>query len=424
MAEMLTARTAADLLGVDKRTILRMARDGKIRSFRTPGGQHRFRREEIERVAAGRESAPRPAVSTVENKRDEVETLNLEMQARRAKRELARMEAEDAAAERDAAAVRRSEELARKTALSEIRLRRDRERHERETARAQADAEHERQRWQTEIISRSLAGLPKDVPIETRAGVSEEVRRALAPFSPDDPQDVITTATTGATARALASWTRSKEIQQIVEDAEHTLPWDARAYAAPTDTQLAFRAAADAAIRALPPDAPLSKVRAAARENARKLADGFERRKREEQHRRSCASYADWARWCSVLEADRGAVRKAIITLLAELPVGCAESELRTATERAIAPFGKRKETTEHAEQYLQHVAAYIDKIGAPDGEWNLGDYFERSRFAERMTKNIRPELVKALLAGEIEDDQDAQDFIEQMVDFALELEE
>lgn len=418
MAEMLTARTAADLLGVDKRTILRMARDGKIRSFRTPGGQHRFRREEIERLAAGRETAPTRSVSTVENKRDEVETLNLEMQARRAKRELARMEAEDAAAELDAAAVRRSEQLADKRALAEARLKREHAQQEREAARAREAAERERRIWEGQIVTEELARLPKDVPVDCRADVSRTIREVLESYGPSDPIRVVDALASAAVARALAPWQRRKETERIIEEAQRTLPWGARG-----DAQIQFRAAADAAIRTLPADASLSQVRAAAREQARKIATECERTRAEESHRRTCESYADSGRW-RVLDGDREIVRGAIVSALAKLPVGCADSELRSAADRAIAPYQKRKEAAERAEEYLPQVAAYVEEIGAPDGEWDLGDYFERSRFAERMTKNIRPELVKALLAGEIEDDQDAQGFIERMVDFALELED
>lgn len=417
MAEMLTARTAADLLGVDKRTVLRMARDGKIRSFRTPGGQHRFRREEIERLAAGRETAPTRSISTVENKRDEVETLNLEMQARRAKRELARMEAEDAAAERDAATLRSNEELARKRALAEARLKREQAQQEREAARTREAAERGRYIWEGQIVSEELARLPKDVPVDCRGDVSSAIREALASYGPSDPIRVVDAVASAAVARALAPWHRRKEIERIIEEAQRTLPWDVRG-----DAQIQFRAAADAAIRTLPADASLSEVRAEVREQARKIATECERRRAEETHRRTCESYADSGRW-RVLDGDRDAVRQAVISTLAKLPVGCAESELRSATDRAIAPYKKRKEATERAEQYLRQVTAYVEEIGAPDGEWDLGDYSERSRFAERMTKNIRPELVKALLAGEIEDEQDARNFIEQMVDFSLELE-
>lgn len=41
------------MLGVSVETIRRWDREGLITSHRTPGGQRRFTREEIERVKAG-----------------------------------------------------------------------------------------------------------------------------------------------------------------------------------------------------------------------------------------------------------------------------------------------------------------------------------------------------------------------------------
>lgn len=423
MAEMLSARTAADLLGVDKRTILRMVRNGKIRSFRTPGGQHRFRRTDIETLAAGRETTPTHPASIVDNKRDEVETLNLEMQARRAKRELARMEAEYAAEEQRAAEARRTEALAHKRALSEMWMQREREREERKETRAREVAERQRRIWESEAIAAALASVPRDVPSEVRTAAAESLREALGSLEPDDSPKLISTTTTLAIARALAPWDRVKEIQRTIQEAENLLPWQTRAVTCPTDTQLRFRAAADAAIRGLPPDAAISQVRIAAQTEARKLADEFERQEAEKAHRRNCAALIESVHW-RVLETDRAAAQKATNQALAQLPIGCSSNEPRDATGRAIAPFKKRKEMAERAERFLEHVAVYIDKIGAPDGEWDLGDYFERRKLAERLTKEIRPELMKALFAGEIEDEQDAVDFIGRSIDFGLEEDE
>lgn len=240
MPEMLNAKTTADMLGVDKRTILRLARDGRIRSFRTPGGQHRFRREDVEKLAAGGGDERRPTVSTVDNKRDEVESLNLEMQARRAKRELARMEAEEAAIEREATEARRAETQERKLALAEARLRREQARESSEAAREREARERERHAWEGQIIVAVLAELPRDAPFEARTAAAEAVREALALFVPGDPTALIATATAGAVACALQPWQRSKAIQRIIEQAERTLPADARSCLVLTDIQIRF----------------------------------------------------------------------------------------------------------------------------------------------------------------------------------------
>lgn len=51
--ELLPIGDAARELGVSVETVRRWDRDGLIASIRTPGGQRRFSRSEIERVKAG-----------------------------------------------------------------------------------------------------------------------------------------------------------------------------------------------------------------------------------------------------------------------------------------------------------------------------------------------------------------------------------
>ena len=45
--DLLTSAEVASLFGVDRRTVVLWAKRGRISALRTPGGQHRFRAEEI-----------------------------------------------------------------------------------------------------------------------------------------------------------------------------------------------------------------------------------------------------------------------------------------------------------------------------------------------------------------------------------------
>lgn len=47
LPEVLTPGEVSRLFGVDPKTVLRWADAGKIPCFRTPGGHHRFRRDDI-----------------------------------------------------------------------------------------------------------------------------------------------------------------------------------------------------------------------------------------------------------------------------------------------------------------------------------------------------------------------------------------
>jgi len=45
--DLLTSAEVAGLFGVDRRTVVLWAKRGRIPALRTPGGQHRFRADEI-----------------------------------------------------------------------------------------------------------------------------------------------------------------------------------------------------------------------------------------------------------------------------------------------------------------------------------------------------------------------------------------
>jgi len=58
----MTSIEVALVFGVDVRSVRRWAREGKLPYFETPGGRRRFRRQDIEKIAAkGRRTAERQA---------------------------------------------------------------------------------------------------------------------------------------------------------------------------------------------------------------------------------------------------------------------------------------------------------------------------------------------------------------------------
>ena len=50
---LLTSREVAALFGVDFRTVTRWTAGGKLASIRTPGGHHRYRRADVDRMLSG-----------------------------------------------------------------------------------------------------------------------------------------------------------------------------------------------------------------------------------------------------------------------------------------------------------------------------------------------------------------------------------
>ncbi|MBV8980961.1 MAG: helix-turn-helix domain-containing protein [Acidimicrobiia bacterium] len=57
----LRPRQAARLLGVEPRTVSNWARHGLLEAHRTPGGHHRFRLSEVQRLANSLPHARRPS---------------------------------------------------------------------------------------------------------------------------------------------------------------------------------------------------------------------------------------------------------------------------------------------------------------------------------------------------------------------------
>jgi excisionase family DNA binding protein len=53
--DLLTSAEVASLFGVDRRTVVLWAKRGRVPALRTPGGQHRFRAEEIRGLLEERE---------------------------------------------------------------------------------------------------------------------------------------------------------------------------------------------------------------------------------------------------------------------------------------------------------------------------------------------------------------------------------
>jgi excisionase family DNA binding protein len=55
--ELLSTGEAAQLLGVHRSTILRYIEEGKLPAQVLPGGQHRVRREDVEKLLRSREES-------------------------------------------------------------------------------------------------------------------------------------------------------------------------------------------------------------------------------------------------------------------------------------------------------------------------------------------------------------------------------
>ncbi|HUI76050.1 MAG TPA: hypothetical protein VLX32_13960, partial [Candidatus Acidoferrum sp.] len=111
-----------------------MATEGQLASSRTPGQHMRVLRAAVDGLLRHAGGTPVSASSVLQNRRERVEELALEVQELRARREIGKLREEDSESERRRTEERRAEAVANERALAESRLQaaRDAERRERE----------------------------------------------------------------------------------------------------------------------------------------------------------------------------------------------------------------------------------------------------------------------------------------------------
>jgi hypothetical protein len=239
----------------------------------------RVLRADLDKLLRHASNAPVSASSVLQNKREGLETLNLELQERRVKRELSKLSEEDAEADRRREAVVRAEQLEDKRALEESRLQAAHDTERRATERRQAEAERERRAWAYTWLDYALKSLPQDAPREIGLDVQESVEEALAKLTPEQPQSVVQRLVLAAMDRGLAPWNRRKEIENAVQLARKEVPLVVRTlseYFPPTQWEIRAMQSAREAIAELPADASYEELRAAAVRAGKQIATEYE----------------------------------------------------------------------------------------------------------------------------------------------------
>ena len=99
-----SATEAARKLNISSRSFRRLAEAGKIPTFRTPGGYVRVRRLDLDAFKSLSSSIVPAIPSRVDSAREENQMLSLELQHKKLRRDLRRVDEEDAEAERKRAA--------------------------------------------------------------------------------------------------------------------------------------------------------------------------------------------------------------------------------------------------------------------------------------------------------------------------------
>ena len=295
--ESLSAGEAARELGVSPRTLRRLCSLGRLPSFLTPGGQVRVWRNHLDAYLQGLPpKAAGPPSPVLENKREALQGLSLELQERRLRRDLRKLDDEDADAERERAASIEAEGLRDKVALEQFRLQRENIAQERERQREQLAVDQERQQWIDSWLEYALRSLPRDVPREVVSDVREAVEGALSTIEASRSQSIVQHLVAGAIETGLKPWRRQQEIEKSIQHARKELPWQVQTlsdWSPPNEWEVRAMSAARDAIAKLVLGAPLGEVRAAAIQAGRRVAMEYEAeqdRIRAEQQRQRLAS--------------------------------------------------------------------------------------------------------------------------------------
>ena len=199
------------------RTVQRLCSEGQLSCFRTPGGQIRVLRSDIDAYRQGLGLAARSGLavagapsSVVQNERDEIETLNLEVKKRLVKRQLKKLNDEDSEDQRERQAAIQAQEQARRAELDSTRLQ-----HERETRQRQQ--ERERAQWAHSWLEAALKSLPQGLPPETMLNVREQVEQLLTKLTPTHPNSVVKLQVEAARDKALIPWIRQCDTEWAIQ---------------------------------------------------------------------------------------------------------------------------------------------------------------------------------------------------------------
>jgi hypothetical protein len=352
----------------------------------------------------------------VEQKRGELEELRIDRDLRQ-QREKERQEKAErrvaAAAERQAQAEERAQAQRQ---IQQLRLEEAREAEAREQAESETEVRHRRQEWETSWLDYALKLLPSDLPRNLELDVHQVVADLLPKLDAEQPEQLTKRLIQAAIDKALQPWHKRKQIEKIIEETRNQLPAHVRSWSStPNEWEArAMRTAADAIAQA-GEDAPLAKIRATAVEAGNKVRAEYEAWKAGENHRQACEQMVQW-----VFDGDDA--REAVRQVLEKLPVGATRVKMENARDAALAPFRAAKKAAADADRYLHHVANHIEKLGNEEtGDWDLGDYFERCRLAEKLRAKLRPVLIQKLV-NEMLDVDEAHEFIEEWLDRELEL--
>ena len=352
----------------------------------------------------------------IDQKRGEIEELRISRDLQQLKEQERKEKAERRAAakaEREAQAEERVRELRHR---QQLQLEAARQAEARDQATREAESRQRRQQWEISWLDYALKALPNNAPHHLELDIHHAVVELLPKLDSYQPEQLTRRLIQAAIQKALQPWHRSKEIDNIIDQARNQLPVLVRSWTnIPNEWDMRVIHAATDAIASLEKDAPLAEIRVCAVEAGNKVRAEYDVWKAGEDHRQACEHLVR-----SVFDGEdqREAVRRG----LEKLPVGASRAKMESTRDGALAPYKAAAKAVANADRYLQHMSVYIEQLGNEEtGEWELGDWSDRYKLAGRLSAQLRPLLIQKLIETNMDQDESNR-FIESWVDRNLDL--
>ena len=415
-------------MGVSIPTLKRMAAEGRLESFRTPGGHLRILGESVDAVRDHPQTQPRPvrdASPVLQNRRERLEELTLEAQEHRAKRELARLrqEEQEEAERQQAEAEAREQAGAQRQAELDIereRIRRDRSKEiaRRETENDLADF---RRRWSEEAATLLAVQEYSWLSSGHRNEILEVLESEIEKRHPSDESRMATILTRNLKV-LIEPFQRDREAQenrqQVMEQALRGL-----SYSATEAERVRVMVTIRDALRRLDDNADECEMRVAAQEAIQPLCQAVEKRLLDERVIEWAVFELPWSR----NERDEARLRRECAEILEELSADALEDEAKEALEPTISETCREIEVRQARKQRdmqkanliqegIAEVTRYLWRL-KQDGEISTEDYWDSALRAD-LQETVREELESELFGEETT--REIENLVHQIIDDEL----
>jgi excisionase family DNA binding protein len=337
-AESFSVSEAAAALGVSIPTVKRMVAEGRLEAYRTPGSHLRVLAESVDAMREGggtRAHCVRDASTVLQNRREHLEMLNLEVQEHRTQRELEKMRAE----EREEAERRRAEAEAREreTAQRQQQLELEREALERQKAedRRQREAEQRlatlRARWlevAAHIVSEARYGW---LTAPQRKEVLDALEAEIESRQPTEDHGYMASVIVHTLLAALEPFETERNAQERRRRLTQAVLWKLP-YSATDAERAQATTAVREALKRFDAMADETEMRVAAQQAIEPIARAIEKRLLDARLLNRATVSLPW----SATDQDKARVRRECAEILAELPQDLSEAQAKEALEPTI----------------------------------------------------------------------------------------